>query len=581
MRSVLLWAPEIGGTLFAERGRISADPDGAFSVTLERGSLLLPSKTQAREIRFETMTTRLPATDPTVARKGSDELAGVRLGDLVALARSGPDSGQRAQRARVELQRRVALPAATILFGLLALPIALRLRSFSRSAGGMAGILVAIAYYGLVQLGDGLIAGQSVSVPLGVWLPNLAVGLLGTFLYVGVNRRASFGHTNKHRREFPRWRLAWMRKPLPDRHQARPYRMRPYALQRYVASRFIELAFAAFALLVVGYLLVDMLERLEFFARYATTAANLARYYTARIPLLASRIVPMALLLATALTASLFASQNELQGMRSCGLAPARVLSTILWLCAGVAPVAFVLGDQVVPRTESIAYQVKQVAIRGSGSEPAASPAWYRVGERVYEAEILDRLMGTARNLRIYEIGPDALPVVLTEAKEANYVGNGVWKLFDASRMEVGDGTVRRTLAPTLVELVGEPPADVSTIRMSAGELRELIREASDAGLDTTPFRVDLYAKLAAPLACVVLPALALLFATGGPPYPNPALTLLAAFALAVAYQLLTGIGTSLGYGCYLPPAVAGAAPVALLALLTMYLSSRVPDLRR
>lgn len=580
MRGVLLWVPEIGRTLFAQSGRISLDPDGETRVTLENGSVLLASGAGARALRFASLTTQLPETGRPLAPSEPDELAGASLRELIALARPRADPGSRGQRAAVELHRRVALPAGTLLFGLLALPLALRLRALSRSSGCMAGIAVAIVYYGLVQLGDGLIAGRRVSVWLGVWLPDLALGALALLLLRGAAQTPSFGPGGERRR--------WLARLRPERVQGRraaatgpTQRVRRRALQRHVAGRFLELAFAAVSFLVAGYLLVDMLERLEFFARYTASGSDLARYYLARIPLLASRVLPMALLLATALTASLLSVQNELTGMRGCGLVPARVLSVILWLCAAIAPLSFLLGDQVVPRTESIAHQVKQAAIWGRESGPGPAPDWFRVGKRLYEIGLLDPPAGRARNLRVYEIGADALPTQVIEAQQASYVGNGVWRLSEAAKAVVVGEAAVRVLAPTFVELDPRPPEDVSTIRMSVAELQELIHEAGEAGLDTTPYRVDLYAKLAAPLACLALPALGLLFATGGPPYPKPSFTLLVALVIAAGYVLLGGITVSLGYGRILPPPVAGAAPVVLTASLAAYLSSRVPDLRR
>lgn len=573
LRGVLLWAPEIGRTVFAERGALSVDPDGSTRITLENASVLLDPQRTARQMSFESLTTRLPDMDQPVLSDAESEFSGTPLGDLLALARGEAGADARIQRAQVELQRRMALPTATVLFGLLALPIALQLPRFSRSAGGLAGILVAIAYYGLVQLGNGLIEGHTVGVALGVWLPNLVVAALMPFLWVGVVRRPSFGLEAGDR--VRRWRFRRASDASPGQPQERRPRVRRFALRRYVAMRFIELAASAFLFLLVGYLLVDVLERLDFFALYPSTAGQLGRYYAGRIPLLTSRIVPMALLMAAALTASLLADQNELIGMRACGLVPRRVLSVILWLCALIAPLSFLLSDQIVPRASAFSRYVKEVEIKGGGVEPGASPAWYRMGDRVYEVALLDVGSGTAQNLRIYELGDDGLPVGVTEAKRATYVQNGVWRVWDATRVEVSNGRLRSTPAPAFVELDQEPPADISIRRMSVGKLRELIRDAAEAGFDATSYRVDLYASLAAPFACVVLPALALLFATSGPPYPNPAATLLFGFLVAVGYVLLTGLSASLGYGHYLPAPVAGMAPEGLLGLSVVYLALR------
>ena len=102
------------------------------------------------------------------------------------------------------------------------------------------------------------------------------------------------------------------------------------------------------------------------------------------------------------------------------------------------------------------------------------------------------------------------------------------------------------------------------------------IAEVEASGLDATHYRVDLFAKLASPVACIILPALALFFAVGGPPHPSSALTLVLSAVVAVAYVLLTGIGTSLGYGGVVVPWVAGGAPVVLFAVLAAYLGLRL-----
>ena len=81
--------------------------------------------------------------------------------------------------------------------------------------------------------------------------------------------------------------------------------------------------------------------------------------------------------------------------------------------------------------------------------------------------------------------------------------------------------------------------------------------------------------KLAAPFACLLLPAVALFFAISGPPFPGPALTVLTSSVLGVGYILLTSVCASLGYGGFLPPSLAGWAPPAGLAALAGMLARR------
>src|SRR5229473_507916 len=103
----------------------------------------------------------------------------------------------------------------------------------------------------------------------------------------------------------------------------------------------------SFALLLTGYLLVDILERLEWFARYHADTLKALQFYCLRLPLLISRIVPMSLLLATTLTVSTLSARRELIGMRACGVSVVRAFMPILLIAGLAAPAYFLLNEMV------------------------------------------------------------------------------------------------------------------------------------------------------------------------------------------------------------------------------------------
>ena len=53
------------------------------------------------------------------------------------------------------MHRRFALPAATLIFGLLVVPLFLSRAHFSRAGGGLMGVVVIVVYYGLQRLWPG------------------------------------------------------------------------------------------------------------------------------------------------------------------------------------------------------------------------------------------------------------------------------------------------------------------------------------------------------------------------------------------------------------------------------------------
>jgi lipopolysaccharide export system permease protein len=156
------------------------------------------------------------------------------------------------------------------------------------------------------------------------------------------------------------------------------------------------------------------------------------------------------------------------------------------------------------------------------------------------------------------------------------HLGGGVWRLFEPQRIEIGENGPRRVRGARIAHLWEGVPVEVDTRNLSVGELREEIRGVEEDGLDATMFRVDLYSKIAAPLGCLVLPAVAFFFAVSGPPYPTTAASLVASVLVAVSSVLLAGISSSLGYRKLLPPLVAGMTPMVVFSLFAVYFGLRL-----
>jgi lipopolysaccharide export system permease protein len=573
LRGVLLYSPEISETFFARSGWVRTAPDGSVELTLESGTLLFSPRIGAEQLRFESLTTVLPASDEPIARSADEQLQSLSLDELAAAAYNFvPTEAEPLPRAAIELQRRFSTPAATLLFGFLAVPLFFLRRHFSRSGGSVLGLVVTFVYFSLVQFGEGLIQAGTLGVAAGVWLPNAVIAALAGILLLRARRAEVLGHS------FDRPQLRVPRFVSFRGHAAG--RPRPYALPIYITERFIELVAIAFGVLLVAYLLIDVMERLDWFARFHASGMDVLRFYAARLPLLASRVVPMSLLVGTALVVSLLAVEGELIGMRACGIPAPRALLPVLVLSVLVAPSYFVLRNVIVPRTNALADELKETEIKAEFyqrfAEEQKMEVWRRSGSRLLEAARFDPDDGEAMNLIIYEIGDDGFPVSRTDASEARHIGRGVWRLSDASRVEIRDGHAREVKALPYANLGEALPADVDTMHMSVGKLAEEIHAVEAAGYDATTLRVDYHVKLADSLACLVLPIAVLFFAIGGPPFPGPAQTLLVSGVLGVGYIMVTAIGASLGYGGSVPPAVAGWGPVLVFAVVDSALGVRI-----
>jgi len=558
LRALAVRAPTLGGTVFAERATLGHE-GGSRTLSIENGVMMATVGREPTQVRFESMRQVLAKPESNDSLESWSASAPVR--ELLA-AMEAPEDPVRQREALQEWHQRVALPVGTVVFALLAVALSIARARPSRSSGAVLGIAGAVVYYGLLQLGNGLARADAFPVALAVWLPNVALGALAAVLLAAVPARRS-------RPPQPHW---WSRRGSDG--AARPPRLHHFVLDRYLLVTFLELLLLCFAALLAAYFVIDLLDNLKWFTKYHSTPGEVLRFYVARLPLLASRVVPMALLVASALTLSLLGATGELVGMRACGVPTSRIVAPVLMACIVAAVAYHPLANDLVPRANARASRIKQTEIKDKGAVQVK--VWSLSGDRLLEAERLDPMAGTASGVVLYELGPDGLPRFRTDAVRALHVGEGNWSLERPKRFAIDADGIHPIAAEPIVQLGQDTVVEVEGEHLSIADLRREIRVMREGGLDPTAFRVDLAIKLASPLACLLLPALALLFAAGGPPFPTPVHTLVASAVAGGSWVLLAAVGASLGYGGAVSPWLAGFGPVGVLGGAAAVLATRV-----
>jgi len=564
---VLLFMPSLRETVFSQRGLITSAADDSRSIVLEDGLMLSNAPSRASLLRFERMETALP----TVGLEDSlpvSELSTMSVGDLLERIREREEPTRWLE---MELHGRVALGFATLPFGLLAMGLALGRRHLSRSGGVVMGLVGVVAYYALHQLAEGMLRNESMPIGPVSWMPNGVLILVALVLIFRAGRQSSDSDRGSGR-SATRWveRTGLVRSGL---------HMKRWALPRYVGNQFTRMVVLCIVGLLFAYLIIDVFDNLKWFNRYGASAAEIGRYYVARLPVLAARVVPMALLIAVALTISLLAANGELLGMRACGIPVFRVLAPVWLLCTLAVPAYHLLANELVPRSSARATHLKRTEIknREAPSEEVRERVWYRVGSRIHEMERLDLLQGQASSVTLYDLDGDGLPERRTDAEGARHLGRGLWLLEAPRRVELADGGLVRSFGvDRLVEFDEETSTELDTSHLTPADLRRFLSNPELEPVLQTAYRTDLQMKIAAPLACLLLPLIALFFAATGPPFPRPVHTLVASAIIAVSHAFVTGFAVSLGHGGSLRPWLAGWGPSMLFGLIALGMGFRL-----
>lgn len=186
--------PERPFLIFAERGRFVFDPATLLAhLQLERGDVHVDDEPEApsrhQRIAFETLDYSF---DVGVLLKDSRSTLKARemsFPDLRALV-ARFDAGEKVPdprltqpvHYRLELERRLALPVAPMLFALVGVPLGLRRTRGARSWGALLCIVIVFVYYAILSFSQYL-GGASLLPPVvALWLPNVAFAAMAIFL---------------------------------------------------------------------------------------------------------------------------------------------------------------------------------------------------------------------------------------------------------------------------------------------------------------------------------------------------------------------------------------------------------------
>jgi len=175
--------PEQQNTIFASEGSLVSDParqrvtlhllDGIIYTRQATGRAEYRTEFESYEVNLD-----LEAALAGLSEEESDPKE-LTLGALVERIDAKRAAGERATAELAEYHRKFAIPFACVVFGLLALPLGVQPGRAVKSRGFTVAVAVIFAYYILLSVGQALAEEERVPPALGLWLPNLALGLVG------------------------------------------------------------------------------------------------------------------------------------------------------------------------------------------------------------------------------------------------------------------------------------------------------------------------------------------------------------------------------------------------------------------
>jgi len=530
------------------------------------------------------------------ASKGVRELT---LSELYAKARNSTTPDEIRNLAWVEIEKKFAIPAACLVFGLFALPLGFNNRRGGKSSGFAISILVILAYYVLLNNGEEAAQVGRMSPWLAMWLPNIILTSFGLFLMARRNRDKSLllSHVDHfvrhtlwqglehvrlihHERRERRRTAAGRRSPHVVLRLPRPQVSFPNLLDRYILRRFAWVLLMVSMSAVLLYIVADLSQNMDDILKNHVALSIVAAYYKYLSFDIFYQIAPIIVLVSTLITFALLSHSNEITVAKALGVSLYRFAFPVVIGALLISLLSVFLQAQVLPASNR---KVNELADVLKGRPPAQSYGpggrqWlFGQGRYIYNYLSYDPQTKTLQRLQVFEFDSHSHLVRRLFTRRAQYVG-GAW-VFDGGWARSFDGleVVSYTpfQGPRIVDYPEKPSFFEAEQRqpdqMSYGELHSYIRELRRSGEADPTLVVDLYNKIAFPLISLVMALVALPFAfrlgRRGALYGIGVGVVLGMIFLAV-YAFFSTLGTT---GA-LPPIVAVWSPNVIFALLSLYL---------
>ncbi len=351
-------------------------------------------------------------------------------------------------------------------------------------------------------------------------------------------------------------------------------------LHRYLLQGFFQIFGLALATFVGIYLLVDFFEKVdEFLAKQATIRQYLG-YFLVKIPLIATQVAPLAVLMGVFMTLGTLSRSNEITAMRSGGLSLLRLSIPLVGVALLISLGVLAANEFLTPLCAKKANYMFYTEVRGKPDiSYRRDRIWYREGAQLINIRLANPEEGTLQGLTVYRLGENELLAGRIDAASARFL-DGRWQLEKGTVRyfeDSGGNLSKQERFDTLPMDLGKTPDDFRIVEskkeeLSFRELRNLARKFREEGYDATRYRVDMHARLAGPFACLIMAFLGIPFALQKGRHSSIALGIAVSVGIGVTFFILQSIAIALGYSAVLPPLVAAWSANLLFCLVGFWL---------
>jgi lipopolysaccharide export system permease protein len=350
--------------------------------------------------------------------------------------------------------------------------------------------------------------------------------------------------------------------------------MRARTIERYLARQI----FAAVGFVLLGFLALfaffDLIHELGDLGRGNYHLRQVFLYVLLSLPAHAYELFPVVVLIGTLYVLAHLASNSEFTVMRGSGLSPRGAGLALAKVGMIFVLATFVVGEWVAPAADEAAQKLRMHAMSTLIGQEMRSGLWFK-DERAFINVREARTASKLNDVRIYQFDDDDRLRLARSAAQADYLGDGRWKLIDVAQTEFTPEGPRvehftstewhSSVNPEMIDVLIVDPE-----RMSAWKLYKYTEHLAGNRQKTERYEIAMWKKLFYPLATLVMMALALPFAYIQARAGMVGIKVFSGIMLGTFFHMLNSLFSHIGLLRDWPPVAAAALPSATFFLAAM-----------
>lgn len=335
-------------------------------------------------------------------------------------------------------------------------------------------------------------------------------------------------------------------------------------ISRYIV-REITRHFVLILLAVIGiYISVDFFEKVDNFMEAGVPLTRMIPFFLYKIPFIVAQILPVGVLLSVLIVLGIMKRNNEIMALKAGGVSMLRIVKIVAAVGLAASMLLFFLSEVVVPLSMRKSDQIWMGEVRKKFPlKSERKNIWIKENRRIIHIIYFNPVKNSIHGITVNYFNKDFKLVRRLDAKSGIF-RHGQWILENVMTQRLNSTTGSYDIASRVrvAERFDFKPRDLRRMTRRAAEmgfweLWRYIKKIEAEGYDSTKYRVDLQAKIAFPLVCVVLCILGAGLSLGQKKTEGLAVMIGYGLAASFLYWVFYSFCVSLGYGEMLPPVVA------------------------